>query len=134
MLGPWPSSLGGPQILPLLSSLGISPGRPWLGGKLPEPIRTDTEKLPFHYQCGQHLWLQDLLPTVGALLDPSEMPLRTDKKREGKTRFSQEKREVGESGTCPVPYLETQVPGTGCIVPYGQTTGGVPYYHPLTAY
>lgn len=83
------------------------------------------KKLPFHCQCGQHLWLQDLLPTVGALWDPSERPLLTEeKKREGKTHFSQEKREVGESGKFLVFLPGDLSAWTGLHAVYGQMLGG----------
>lgn len=84
-------------------------------------------KLPFHCQCGQHLWLQDLLPTVGALLDPSERPLWTEERnRGGKTHFSQAKREVGKSGTCPISLpRDPHACGKSLHVACGQPHGGV---------
>lgn len=61
---------------------------------------------------------------MGALLDPSERPLRTEEKREEKAHFSQGKK-VRELGTCLFSCLETQESGEGRHVAQGPMLGGV---------
>lgn len=93
-------------------------------------------KLPFHCQCGQHLWLQDLPPTVGALLDPSERPLRTEERnREGKTRFSQQRGRWGNQEPAPSPCPETHAPVERvCMWPTARAGGGaIPLPTDITA-
>ena len=133
--GPGPAPLEKAQLAREHSSLSV-PWAPVLGkpvqGKFQCPSELMGSVLPSHCQCGQHLWLQDLPPTVGALWDPSERPLWTEEKRR-KTQFSQEKQEVGESGTSLFPCLETQVPRMELHVAYGQMLGSVPFHRPLTS-
>ena len=104
-----------------------------VGGKLPKPIRIDREKLPFHCQCGQHLWLQDLPPTVGALWDPSERPVWTEEKeREGKTHFSQEKKRSGDQEPAPSATWRLKCLKLDAHSLWANDWG-VPRHHPLTA-
>lgn len=60
-------------------------------------------------------------------MDPSKKPLWTEeKKREEKMHFSPEKREVGESGTCPVSLPgDLGTPGAGFRTACGMSFEGV---------
>lgn len=65
MLGPRPRSPGSPRVSPLLSSLSISPGRPWLGGGFQSPQELIRENYLFTVNVDNIFGSRIFLPQWG---------------------------------------------------------------------